>query len=334
MFTTCEVSLAEVATSLRDYAARVEFSPQRLAEIEERLALLEKLKRKYDSDLQGILKIRDELVEKLDGLVSLADHELALQTRLKAARNSYTEEASLLSACRRAAAPKLARNVMDELRHVALERATFFVSVETALEADDRAGRESGATESGLKGRADYFSPTGADRVEFFLSANPGEEPRTLSQTASGGELSRLMLVLRTVCARTGERGAEVGEAVIFDEIDAGIGGRVAEAVGKRLKALSKTRQVLCVTHQPQIARFADHHYVVEKRVQKGRTLTSIKELTPDERVGELARMIGGEEEAATTRETARWLLKDVAVDSRFHPRHKNSGKERDRTQE
>jgi DNA repair protein RecN (Recombination protein N) len=150
--------------------------------------------------------------------------------------------------------------------------------------------------------------------VEFFLSANPGEEPRPLARVASGGELSRLMLTLRTV-ALSRRRRESVGEAgtIVFDEIDVGVGGRVAEAVGRRLKALAEGRQVLCVTHQPQIARFASHHFVVRKSFEGGRTLTSIRELDLKERVEELARMIGGEEEGAqTTLEAARWLLESA----------------------
>jgi DNA repair protein RecN (Recombination protein N) len=146
------------------------------------------------------------------------------------------------------------------------------------------------------------------DEVEFLLSANPGESPRPLAHVASGGELSRLMLTLRTI-GKNHDEPQQMVETAIFDEVDVGIGGRVAEAVGSRLQALAATLQVLCVTHQPQIARFADHHYLLEKRVEKGRTRTFVKELDLDERIGELARMIGGDEQAATARETARWLL-------------------------
>jgi DNA repair protein RecN (Recombination protein N) len=208
---------------------------------------------------------------------------------------------------------------MEDLNHVAMERARFIVSIETAkgdaaelgLQADRSEPR---SQESDNEDGSGFFSSYGADRVEFLLSANPGENPRKLAQTASGGELSRLMLTLRTVgTAKTGAEAQPVA-TVIFDEIDVGIGGKVAEAVGRRLKALATGRQVLCVTHQAQIARFADHHYVVTKAVQNERTITTIKDLSAEERVGELARMIGGAEEAATTREAARWLLDQASV--------------------
>jgi DNA repair protein RecN (Recombination protein N) len=147
--------------------------------------------------------------------------------------------------------------------------------------------------------------------VEFCLSANVGEIPRPLARVASGGELSRLMLALRTVCPGTGGESSVGAATLVFDEIDVGIGGKTAEAVGRRLKALAAHKQILCVTHQAQIARFADHHYAVSKRVEGERTLTSVRELDGAERVGELARMIGGAEEVETARETARWMIED-----------------------
>ncbi|HEY0003519.1 MAG TPA: DNA repair protein RecN [Pyrinomonadaceae bacterium] len=315
MFLSCTVSLSEIAESLRGYAAGVEFSPARLAEIEDRLALLEKLKRKYDCDLPGIQRVLEGLLEKLNNLNNLSEREKGLQAELSRVRAEYLEAARLLSACRQEQAPELAQRVMEDLRHVALEQAQFVVKIETAQADADRSSRAEETVDDEAEAAAEtvsgqFFTPFGADRVEFYLSANPGETPRPLSQTASGGELSRLMLTLRTVGTRAVETKGETSETVVFDEIDTGIGGRVAEAVGKRLKAFSAQRQVFCVTHQPQIARFADHHYVVAKTTRQGRTITSVKELTEEERVGELARMIGGDEEAAVTRETARWLLK------------------------
>jgi DNA repair protein RecN (Recombination protein N) len=319
MLQNCAAALTEVAEVLRGYSEGIEFSPARLGEIEQRLLELERLKRKYSSDLQGILKVRGELLERLDKLSNLADRERLLREAQKEAASSYAASTRRLSACRVAAAPKLARRVMEDLNHVAMERARFIVSIETA---------KGDAVELGLQGdvvaphhpesdneeKNGFFSSYGADRVEFLLSANPGENPRKLAQTASGGELSRLMLTLRTVGTAKTKADAQPVATVIFDEIDVGIGGKVAEAVGRRLKALAAERQVICVTHQAQIARFADHHYVVTKAVQNERTTTTIKDLSAEERVGELARMIGGAEEAATTREAARWLLDQASA--------------------
>jgi DNA repair protein RecN (Recombination protein N) len=323
----CAASLTEVSEGLRGYSEGIEFSPARLGEIEQRLSELERLKRKYGTGLQGILKVRDELLERLDKLSSLADSEQLLRENLRRAESLYAERARLLSACRTAAAPKLARRVMEDLDQVAMERAQFIVSMETA-EMAFRETTEEGQRENdpGHARRASdnveqggFYTQYGADRVEFLLSANPGENPRPLAQTASGGELSRLMLTLRTVGSAKSKAEAQSLATVIFDEIDVGIGGRVAEAVGRRLKALAAHRQVLCVTHQAQIARFADHHYLVTKSLQNERTITSIRDLSTEERVGELARMIGGAEEAATTREAARWLL-DRARDGGARP--------------
>ena len=189
-----------------------------------------------------------------------------------------------------------------------MERAQFKVDIKTAKlsvgEDDDLAAEEPAPA---------YWSPQGADRVEFLFSANPGESLRPLARVASGGELSRVMLALRTVCAGGEGREARAANAtLVFDEVDAGIGGRVAEAVGRRLKALAAGgQQILCVTHQAQIARFADHHYAVSKHLEGGRMVTVVKELGREDRVSELARMIGGAETAATTRQTARWLLEN-----------------------
>jgi DNA repair protein RecN (Recombination protein N) len=321
MLQTCAASLTEVAEGLRGYSERIDFSPTRLGEIEHRLLELEKLKRKYGSDLQGILKVRDELLGRLDKLSNLADLEQSLRDTLEQAESLYAEKAQRLSACRAMAAPKLARRVMEDLNQVAMERARFIVSMETAQREAALNGQSVDALPANQQkasdntSKSDFYTQHGADQVEFLLSANPGESPRPLAQTASGGELSRLMLTLRTIGSAKAKAGAQSVATVVFDEIDVGIGGRVAEAVGKRLKSLAATRQVLCVTHQAQIARFADHHYVVTKAVQNRRTITTIKDLAAEERVGELSRMIGGAEEVATTREAARWLLDNAEAE-------------------
>jgi DNA repair protein RecN (Recombination protein N) len=313
------MALSDVADELRGYGEGIEFSPARLAQIEGRLAELEKIKRKYSTDLQGILNVRHELAERLARLTDLSEQEAQQSRALAAARADYIEKTKRLTACRMRAVPDLTRRVMDDLRHVAMEQARFVVSLETAAappqEEEATATRPERGQETG-----GFFSPVGADRVEFLLSANPGESPRPLARVASGGELSRLMLTLRTV-GLSDESDAHFCETVIFDEIDVGIGGRVAEAVGRRLKALSDRRQVLCVTHQPQIARFANHHYVVDKTIENGRTLTTIKELEREERIGEMARMIGGSETATSTRDAARWMLNNGKETGGFRQR-------------
>jgi DNA repair protein RecN (Recombination protein N) len=314
------VTLSDLADTLRDYGAKLEFSPTRLAEVENRLADLERLKRKYNSDLNGVLEILDELSGRLTGLNERALKEPQIRADFQAAEKEYKILAEKLSDCRRRAKSRLEQRVMSDLRHVAMENAQFIVAISGSAATDSDAFN-SNASDNASDGLSIHnqtgagevesnFSPYGIEQVEFLLSANPGESPRPLAHVASGGELSRLMLTLRTTGAG-GRESPQGVETLIFDEIDVGIGGRVAEAVGRRLKALSAGRQVLCVTHQPQIARFADQHYLIEKLFEKNRTRTRVKVLSLEERVGELARMIGGDEEVQTARETARWLLDD-----------------------
>lgn len=303
-------SLADIADSLRDYGATMDFSSTRLAEIENRLDELERLKRKYKTSLEGLLNISNELSARLAAFNEIAQKEPALRAAMQEAEANYLRLARKLSKCRGAAKDKFEKRVMNDLKHVALENAQFIIEIATTgLDGSDNNKEDLPSLEDDGNAPGYFYSSSGIDQVEFLLSANPGESPRSLAHVASGGELSRLMLTLRTI--GVGQQEQKEAGTLIFDEIDAGIGGRVAEAVGRRLKALALTQQVLCVTHQSQIARFANHHYLIEKLVKKGRTRTIARELSVDERVGELARMIGGDEQASTARETARWLLED-----------------------
>ena len=312
------VALTDVSEFLREYGVGLDFSPARLAEIESRLAELERLRRKYGRDMAGLLEVRDDLREQLLRMENLEVREKELAGEVEEAARAYEPVARILSERRRAAAAQFEQRMTEELRFVALERARFSVALVTATPETHtplvplEAARPAPEAESGSHS---FWSPSGADRVEFLFSANVGEMVRPLSRIASGGELSRLMLTLRTVCReRRAERsaGEASGATLVFDEIDTGIGGRVAETVGRRLLALSESQQVICVTHQPQIARFADHHYTVSKRVEAGRTVTNVQELQPAERIGELARMIGGAETLEVARETARWMLESA----------------------
>lgn len=306
-------SLSEVADALRSFGSSVEYSPARLAEVESRLAELEKLKRKYGKGLDGILKVRDELSEKLYRSGDLAERINALKKKVEVLRREYIESSRHLTSCRCAAAPLLEQKVMDGLRYLAMEQAKFLVSVETATLEDEELAEEPTLTEKDEFSGSAFFTSTGSDYVEFLLSANPGESPRPLSYVASGGELSRLMLTLRTA----NQEEDKMIETIIFDEIDVGIGGRVAEAVGERLKTLSASRQVFCVTHQAQIAKFADHHFLVTKTIHHERTMTTIRNLSEDERISELSRMIGGDEKAKKPREAAQWLLENAKSSGR-----------------
>lgn len=309
-----EALLGEVSEALRSYGGGIDFSAERLGELEGRMAEIEKLKRKYGRDFEGLFGLKEQLKQELEQLSTAAEREEELARRVEEEGASYVSLAGRLSELRLRAAPELEERMSEELRQLALERAHFKVSVETTAPVENQHGTVEMRTpdEGGRHApAAGCWTPSGADRVEFLLSANVGESPRPLSRVASGGELSRLMLALRTVCRGAGEAG--FGATLIFDEVDAGIGGKTAEAVGRRLKSLAAGQQVLCVTHQPQIARFADHHYVVSKGVEGGRTLTRAREVCGEERVGELARMIGGAEDVSSARETARWMLRATA---------------------
>jgi len=288
------ISLSDIADGLRRRGEDVIFSTQRLTDIEYRLSELEKLKRKYNRDLQGILQLQEEVSEKLSMIANDAESEQKLKVRVEESTLEYLSAAQLLSDKRRKAVPLLAKRVTNALCNVALEQAGFIVAFETLPE-----------------GKEELWAIDGLDSVEFLLAANPGENPKPLAKIASGGELSRLMLILRTVTRKT-SKVTEQSETLVFDEIDAGIGGRAAEAVGRKLKTLATAKQVICVTHQPQIARFADQHFVVSKSVKNGRTSTDIFKMDDDSRVRELARMIGGNNVEAATLDAARYLLENI----------------------
>jgi len=320
------LSLTDVADTLRSHAGRIEYSPQRLSEIEERLSEFERLKRKYGRGNGDLNEIRGDLSRQLDQLTNWEEHQAELLAKLEVIQEEYQVLAGKLTACRQAATVEFERRVTEDLRQVAMDSARFNVVIDTAKAESDLASHwqlqpENRQEEDVVympENSPAYWSPSGADRVEFHLSANVGELARPLQRVASGGELSRLMLTLRIICRGGTKANAEPSHdtTLVFDEIDTGIGGQVAEAVGRRLKSLAASQQVLCVTHQPQIARFADHHYAIAKRVEEGRTLTRVTELGQLERVTEIARMLGVSQEVATARETAQWLLETARENS------------------
>jgi len=271
-------TLEDAADFLRTYLGKLEANPQRLEEIEDRLALLDRLKRKYGQTLEEILAYGEKTRQDLAKMEHADERREALQQELEKVSGDFRKAADALSARRREAARKLVRLVREELAQLGMEKTRLEVHFESLLE-----------------GRA---GPRGVDEVEFRISPNPGEELRPLEKIASGGEISRLMLALKTVVGmnRPGAGAARrAARTFIFDEVDSGIGGRVAESVGQRLKRLARDGQVLCVTHLAQIACFADQHYYVEKFERAGRTLTAVTQLASEkERVKELARMLSG----------------------------------------
>jgi DNA repair protein RecN (Recombination protein N) len=278
--------LEDLAFFLRRYADGVEASPRRLQEVEDRLALLERLKRKYGPTLDDVVARGEALAHERELLTGAAEKAEALQQRLTEAAEKYLTHARDLSRRRRDAAKRFARAVAALVAELAMP--------ETRFEVRFNAG-ELGAEE---------WTDRGVDRAEFHVSPNPGEQLRPLARVVSGGELSRVMLALKTLTA-----GETPGKTLIFDEVDAGIGGRVAEVVGMRLRDLGERFQVLCITHLPQIAARGATHFRIDKNVRRGRTVTSVERLSDSARVDEIARMIGGAVITDQARATAREML-------------------------
>jgi DNA repair protein RecN (Recombination protein N) len=263
------LSLQEASYALRDYLGRLEANPARLEEVENRLAAIDRLKRKYGQAIEGILQFLAEVRAQIGSAEGAGEQMEQLRRRRKKLAAEFEAGAAELSAARQAAARKLEKRVEAELAQLAMERAKFRVQITPAP-----------------------WSESGADRVEFLVSANPGEEPRPLEKVASGGEISRIALALKTCL--TGPKTPLI-RTLVFDEVDAGVGGSAAEGVGRRLKKLAAASQVLCVTHLPQIASFADHHYLVEKREVRGRTVAEVEELDKAARTREIGRMLSGQ---------------------------------------
>ncbi|HVN05783.1 MAG TPA: DNA repair protein RecN [Bryobacteraceae bacterium] len=272
---SAEVALKEASYSLRDYLSGLEANPGRLEEIENRLALLDKLKRKYGKSLAEVLAFLAEVRAQIGQVEHAGERMEELRRERERLARDYEQAAAGLHALRTRAARKLEKGVEAELASLAMERTTFRIDIAAAP-----------------------WSADGADRVEFLVSPNLGEEPKPLEKVASGGEISRIALALKTCLAAPQRRSGDgaAPRTLVFDEVDAGIGGSAAEGVGRRLKKLAAANQVLCVTHLAQIAAFADHHYCVAKRETNGRTLAEVEELDRPGRTHEVGRMLSGQE--------------------------------------
>jgi len=282
--------LEETAFALRDYGGGLVFDPGRLEVIDDRLERLSRLKRKYGPDLEAVLARRREMERDLAALGALDEDLAAVRDRLAGARRVLEERGEALSRERRRVARDLEGAVEGEIAALRMAGARFAVVFR------EREGQEP------------PFGPRGMDRVAFWLSTNPGEEPRPLSRVASGGELSRVTLALRNVLAGTGSAGT-----IILDEVDSGIGGGTAEAVGEKVRQVARRYQVLCITHLPQIACFGERHYRVSKAAEGDRTTTRVEILTEEERVEEIARMLAGPGTTGTARRHAREMLSGAA---------------------
>jgi DNA repair protein RecN (Recombination protein N) len=288
------VELQDAGAAFRDYRNTHDFDPSRLEEVEARRASLEQLCLRYGADEGAVQQRRDEAANRLEALGRLDDELRAAAEAVVVAETSYVAAARKLGEARRAAAERLAPAVERQFKALALDKARFKVELTPAR--GDAVGADGSAPVP--------LTARGSERAEFMLAANPGEPFRALNRVASGGELSRVMLSLHAVI-----EPAARDRVLVFDEVDAGVGGAVADAIGARLARLARRNQVLCVTHLPQVAAHADGHYAVRKRVEGRRTRAEVTSLGREERVEELARMLGGKRPTATSRRHASELL-------------------------
>src|SRR5580698_3073043 len=305
---TARISVEDVGATVRDYAGGIHASPEHLAEVEDRLAVLDRLKRKYGPALEDVIGFGADVARKLSEIENKDEILRELRSELAKTGAEYLRAARALSKARQDAARKLEKLVEAEINDLAM-KSTFRIQMTTSEEEGN-------------------WAAAGIDEVVYMIATNPGEPMRQLEHIASGGELSRVMLALKLSVTSTHvarapspakagsaapavRRAAEPAQrTMVFDEIDTGIGGRAAEAVGKKLKALARANQVLCVTHLPQIATFADQHFVIEKKDRNGRTRTSIRAVVGEERTEEVARMLSGAKLTDTSRKHAEQMIK------------------------
>ncbi|KPL03453.1 MAG: hypothetical protein AMJ73_07010 [candidate division Zixibacteria bacterium SM1_73] len=278
---SCMIQLQEVARFLEGYKESLEFDPEKLEMIRERLNLINTLKKKYGNTIDEILTYSQKIKEDLSNIENKDQTINGLKDEIKKLSDAFKKDCLLLSQKRKTKASDLTKKIQASLSGLGMDKTKFEVQIRSKE-------HENGLLE--IDGRKYFADQKGMDRVEFFVSPNPGEESKPLAKIASGGEISRIMLALKSILAK-----ADQVPSMIFDEIDVGIGGEVASAVGKSLKSLASSHQVIVITHLQQIASQADHHFKVFKESLKGRTVTKIKELKEGERVAEIARMISGE---------------------------------------
>ncbi len=291
-------TVQDVAATVRDYAERIDASPERLAEIEDRLALLDRLKRKYGATLADVIAFGEESARKLDEIDNRDEILKSLRVEFVRVADAYRSAARALTAERSAAAKKLEKLAESQINDLAM-KARFSVAVTPSEETSS-------------------WTAQGWDQVECRIATNAGEPLKPLDQIASGGEMSRVLLALKVSveegATRSRAKKTQVPRTLVFDEIDIGIGGRAAEAVGRKLQALARVQQVLCVTHLPQIAACANQHLLIEKQERQRRTHTSVRLLTVQERAEEIARMISGATVTDTSLRHAEQMLKSSAA--------------------
>jgi DNA repair protein RecN (Recombination protein N) len=294
-----KAAVEDATATLRAFAGQVTASPERLGEIEDRLAALDRLKRKYGKTLAEVIAFGEDAAAKLSDLENRDARLAELEKEMEAAAGKYVTAARKLTAEREKAASRLSKTAEKQINELAMQ-ARFEVEV-TPREAEEA------------------WTAFGWDRIECRIATNPGEPMKPLTEIASGGEMSRVMLALKVSveegasAAANKKRRTALPRTLVFDEIDIGIGGRAAEAVGQKLKTLARSQQVLCITHLPQIAAFADQHFLIEKVEKRGRTQTGVRRMEPAERVAEIARMLSGATLTDTSLKHAEQMLRQSA---------------------
>jgi DNA repair protein RecN (Recombination protein N) len=272
--------LEEVTSVLRRYSDRLHFDPAALEQLEDRLAEINRLKRKYNGSIEDILKVQQHVEEELKALDRGEEEIPSLERAFEEARGSAWQVAGALSLERKRVARKFKKEMEKEVEGLGMPGTIF----ETRFLGEEEGGEDLPFLVGGRR-----MTEQGIDQVEFYFSPNPGEPVKPLAKIASGGELSRLMLAIKSLVLIKGDI-----PTLLFDEVDAGIGGSVAEVVGRKLKKVAASHQVICVTHLPQIAALANSHYVVRKEAVKGKTFAEVRKLSDKERIAEVARMLGG----------------------------------------
>ncbi|MDY0133269.1 MAG: DNA repair protein RecN [Desulforegulaceae bacterium] len=278
----------DLGRTLNSYASEIDQDDEKLETISERLDLISKLKHKYGKTIDEINNFHKKISLKAQNFDNTETEIKELEKKLELKEKNYMDLAKKLSSKRQVSAKKLEKIITESIKELEMPHAVFFAD---------------------LTSNPEFKSETGIDNLNLLISPNPGEDPKPISQTASGGELSRLVLAIKSATAKN-----DNVQTIIFDEADAGIGGKAAEKTGEKIKKLSKTAQVICITHLPQIAKFADHHFYIEKKVFEKRTRTSIRSLSFTERITEIARMISGEKISQKTMENAKELIEQASV--------------------
>ncbi len=287
-----QCQLDDIALSLRSYTERIEYDPERQQEIEARLVEIEKLEIKYGGSVSEMQDYRRQIEDEYQNLTNLDEQIEAASREVTSLTNRLNNLATELSGKRKQAIKQIDSRISGELEYLGMGKCKFNTRITpTSTDLPDNQNKYPGDAK-------------GIDQVEFLFTANVGEEVKPLAKIASGGEISRVMLALKSVLA-----GKDKVPSLIFDEVDSGIGGRIAQVVGKKLKALAENHQIICITHLPQIAAYAKHHYTVAKKTSQGRTIANIKKLEQEAKVPEIARMLAGEQITPTTLKHAQEII-------------------------